>query len=81
MTVGIAGQGLPYAVMLMQAAAFDVIGIFGFSKDFRATLDLQGEGAQACKCLSDGERHRRSPAANLQRSSVRAAIELSLSSV
>ncbi len=41
---------------MTQTAAFDVIGIFGFSKDFRATLDLHGEGAQACKCLSEGKR-------------------------
>lgn len=54
-TLGKLGQEFPYLVMPMQTAAFDVIGIFGFSKDFRATLDLQGEGAQACKCLSDGE--------------------------
>ncbi len=40
----------------MQTAAFDVIGIFGFSKDFQATRDLDGEGAQACKCLSEGTR-------------------------
>ena len=38
----------------VQNAAFDVIGVFGFGKDFKATLDLHGEGAQACKCLSDG---------------------------
>lgn len=42
--------------MAMQNAAFDVIGVFGFGKDFKATLDLHGEGAQACKCLSDGTR-------------------------
>jgi len=40
--------------MAMQNAAFDVIGVFGFGKDFKATLDLHGEGAQACKCLSEG---------------------------
>ena len=27
----------------MQTAAFDVIGIFGFSKDFQATRDLDGK--------------------------------------
>jgi len=37
----------------VQNAAFDVIGVFGFGKDFKATLDMHGEGAQACKCLSD----------------------------
>ncbi|CAK0784540.1 hypothetical protein CVIRNUC_007744 [Coccomyxa viridis] len=35
-------------------AAFDVIGVFGFGKDFKATMDLHGEGAQACKCLARG---------------------------
>ena len=39
----------------MQNAAFDVIGVFGFGKDFKATMDLQGEGAQACKCLAKGK--------------------------
>ena len=39
----------------MQNAAFDVIGVFGFGKDFKATMDLHGEGAQACKCLARGE--------------------------
>ena len=38
----------------MQNAAFDVIGVFGFGKDFKATMDLHGEGAQACKCLARG---------------------------
>ena len=38
----------------MQNAAFDVIGVFGFGKDFKATMDLHGEGAQACKCLAKG---------------------------
>ena len=39
----------------MQNAAFDVIGMFGFGKDFKATLDLEGEGALACKALSEGD--------------------------
>ena len=44
------------ACMFLQNVAFDVIGMFGFGKDFKATLDLEGEGAQACKCLSTGKR-------------------------
>ena len=41
--------------MCVQNAAFDVIGMFGFGKDFKATLDLEGEGALACKALSEGD--------------------------
>lgn len=39
----------------LQSQAFDVIGNFGFGKDFKATMSLYGEGAQACKCLSEGK--------------------------
>ena len=51
--------------MSLQNVAFDVIGMFGFGKDFKATLDLHGEGAQACKCLSTGEGPPQKPSAQL----------------
>jgi len=38
----------------MQHQAFDVIGKVGFNKDFGATADLHGKGAQACAYVSTG---------------------------
>ncbi len=40
----------------LQNQAFDVIGEFGFSKDYEATTDLwKGSGAKACMALKNGE--------------------------